>query len=305
MATHNGAGTLPRVLDAYTQLRYPAVPWKIVVVDNASTDGTSAILAAYAGRLPIESIYTPRRGKNIALNLGVAHCQGDLVVFTDDDAVPQADWLSKLFEVVISRPEFDIFGGGIDPLWPDGQCPPWISRLVNLGATFAVTPVDLGEGPVPAAQVWGPNMAVRRRVFDEGHRFDESVGPSSGQYVMGSEVEFTTRLERAGYRAWFAAAARVGHIIRSHQLQPAWIIQRGYRLGRHMFHQESSQAMGNGVPRLRGAPRWMYGKLVKQAAQAFIGRVKGDFDQRFLADWEISFLRGYLYEAARHAKSAH
>lgn len=300
LATHNGAGTLPRVLEGYTRLQSPEGGWRLVIVDNASTDATAQLLAQFSPLLPLHAMHTERRGKNIALNLGLGHCLGELVVLTDDDAVPDADWLVALQRVARQQPSFDTFGGRIDPLWPDDRCPDWIVRLVNLGATFAITPADMVPGPAAAARVWGPNMAIRMRVFESGHRFDEGVGPAAGQYVMGSEVEFTCRIERAGHRAFYAPDARVAHIIRPHQMEPLWIIGRGYRLGRHMFHQERDLIPPD-MARFRGAPRWMWRRFLLETLRAGWGHLRRDFDVHFKADWEVSFLRGYLDEAARHA----
>jgi glycosyltransferase involved in cell wall biosynthesis len=39
LATYNGAETLPKALNAYCQLQAPTAGWKLVVVDNGSTDG--------------------------------------------------------------------------------------------------------------------------------------------------------------------------------------------------------------------------------------------------------------------------
>jgi len=303
LATHNGAGTLPRVLQAYTQLWVPAGGWRVVIVDNASTDSTPDLLAQFTPLLPLHAMQTNQRGKNIALNLGLAQCQGDLVVLTDDDAVPHADWLLAFQRVASEQPQFDTFGGRIDALWPDDNCPEWILRLVNLGATFAVTPDDMVAGPVVAARIWGPSMAIRNRVFESGHRFDETVGPAAGQYVMGSEVEFTCRIEAAGHRAFHAPEAKVGHIIRSHQMAPPWIIGRAYRLGRHMFHQERGHISPD-ISRFRGAPRWMWRRFVQERFRSVWGHLRADFDTHFKADWEVSFLRGYLEEARRHASTA-
>ncbi|THF63648.1 glycosyltransferase family 2 protein [Pseudothauera nasutitermitis] len=302
LATYNGAATLLRVLEAHTLLEAPRGGWRLVVIDNASTDDTPAILSRYAGRLPLTVLRTGRRGKNLALNLGLQHASGDLVVFTDDDAPPAPDWLAALCRCAAEQPDYDIFGGRIEALWPH-EPPEWIGRLVNLGATFAITPAGLASGPIPAAQAWGANMAIRRRVFDQGQRFDEGVGPAAGNYVMGSEVEFTGRLERLGHRAWFCAQARVGHFIRPHQLSREWIVGRAYRLGRHMFHQERP-ALRADERLLLGAPRWKYRRLLDEQLRRLLARLRRDHDAAFTADWEAALLRGYLHEARQATRSA-
>ncbi len=298
LATHNGAGTLRRVLDAYTRLDTTGIQWRVVVVDNASTDGTPGLLEEYSRQLPLVALRTEKRGKNLALNLGLAHCTGDLVVLTDDDSVPETTWLQTWLATARAHADFDVFGGSIQPLWPERGCPDWIARLIDIGAVFAVTPKWLVSGPIDAAWVWGPNMAVRRSVFDAGYRFEESVGPAAGQYMMGSETEFTRRIERAGHRAWHAADIRVGHIVRAAQLEEKWIIQRAYRIGRQTFNEvRSSVVSGARGPLFRGAPRSVWRYLAKEIARSVWARLMRDFDGRIRADWQVSHLRGYLHEA--------
>ncbi len=298
MATHNGASTLPSVLDSYLQLAPPTGGWCLVVIDNASTDDTSKIIKSFTNKLPLLPLFTERRGKNVALNIGLRHIEGDLVVFTDDDTIPNRDWLTILRQSALEQPDYDIFGGQIEPIWP-GELPAWIPRLVNLGATFAITPQGIATGPVSAAQIWGSNMVVRQHIFADGHRFHEGVGPQDGEYIMGSEVEFTRRIERLGYKAWFIANARVGHMIRPYQMDPKWIIQRAYRLGRHMFHQEKD-SFTTTIKLIRGAPRWQYRRLISAYANSIAGVILRNSDRKFTADWSISFLRGYLAEANKN-----
>src|SRR5688572_29690523 len=93
IATYNGARTLPEVLKAYCALQPTDGRWKLVVVDNGSTDRTSEIIAAYRQHLPLTYLIEPKQGKNAALNTGLTCRAGDLLVLTDDDVLPRSDWL--------------------------------------------------------------------------------------------------------------------------------------------------------------------------------------------------------------------
>lgn len=297
MATYNGAGTLPRVLKSFSQLVAPEGGWRLVVVNNLSTDDTPRILENFRNELPLLVLDSDRRGKNVALNQGLAHVEGDLVVLTDDDVIPDCNWLVSLRRAADRNTSYDIFGGHITPVWPENM-PEWILRLVNLGATYGITPRELTMGPIAASRIWGANMAVRNSVFTAGNHFHEGVGPAEGQYMMGSEVEFTTRIERLGHKAWFVADASVGHIIRKNQVDREWIVQRSYRLGRHMYHQEIA-SLPSDTKLLRGAPRWKYRQLLSAISRSLTSSLVRNFDAKFSADWEVSFLRGYLAEASR------
>jgi hypothetical protein len=94
---------------------------------------------------------------------------------------------------------------------------------------------DLPEGEVRAGEFYGPNMAVRGRVLDAGHRFDENIGPNADDpdYPMGSETEFCFRLARtAGTRSWFTRGPLVDHVVRPEQWSAEALLGRSFRGGR-------------------------------------------------------------------------
>lgn len=296
LAVCNGADTLPVVLEAYLELRLPSGGWKLVIVDNGSTDDTALVLDRFQTLLPMTRLFVPQRGKNVALNAALDLRQGDLVVFTDDDAIPAPDWLHELRTTADLRKEFDIFGGVIRPRWsrpPD----PWILDWVPKGITYAITDPLLEDGPIAATSVWGPNMAVRSRIFDAGHRFAADVGPRQGfSYPMGSETEFNLRMERGGYRAWFTASAVVEHIITDDQMERRWVLSRAVRYGRGIFQRERLKEMP--LPRmLAGLPRHQIPRLLRHFGRLVLARIMGDAEAVFLASWRLRRDWGYSREA--------
>ena len=299
MATHNGSTTLPRVLESYGGLVPPHGGWRLIVVDNASTDGTREVLRRFATRLPLLAIHTEKRGKNVALNAGIERIEGDLVVFTDDDAIPDADWLSCLQQAAALHMDYDVFGGHIRAIWP-GQPPDWIRRSVDLGAVYAVTPARRLSGPTLPGHIWGPNMAVRRNVFALGHRFDEGFGPQPGQYVMGGEVEFLHRIARQGHRAWFVGNATVGHIIRPHQLERSWILERAHRLGKYMYHSDKTRL----ASLAKAMVYWKRARMSVEQAARWLGTLAKSEGMTFSAEWRLAFLEGYRAEATK-SRGAH
>lgn len=303
MATYNGATTLPRTLDAFLALASPRQGWNLVVIDNGSTDGTKQVVDTYLDQLPLHYLYEARRGKNAALNTGLAfslkHLPTDLFVFTDDDTTPAPDWLLQLASCADDHPDSAVFGGCITPEWA-APPPDWLLRLTPLGLTFGVTSDALEDGPVHPGLVWGANMAIRREVFDAGHRFSETVGPNGGDYAMGSEIELTRRLHSLGYQSRFCPAARVGHYIRAHQLTKEYVLLRAWRHGRGKFRQDAPGVF----PELFGIPRWMFARFAVEALGWLWARALNRQDQCFLHQWEMATLRGYFHEARRNAHPA-
>ena len=300
MATHNGAGTLPAVLQAYTALDSPPGGWRLVIADNGSVDATATILAAFRGRLPLATVHVARRGKNVALNAALEQILRDtgdgqeLVVLTDDDALPRPDWLRRLHDCAQRQAGHALFGGAIVPAW---QVAParWLLARTPSGLTWGLTQPGLPEGPIYPGLVWGANMAVRRRVFMDGVRFDESIGPNGASYVMGGEVQLNLRLARAGHLAWFCPQACVAHIIRPNQVEAHWVLRRAWLHGRGRFRQEP---LGN-APRWLGVPRWMLWRFVRESAGLLQAWLLRDREAQFVRRWELANLRGYFYQAWR------
>lgn len=280
LSTRNGVDVLPRVLEAYTRQKSVTFDWRIVVVDNDSTDGTPQIIHQYAPRLPLVSLKQVQPGKNKALNLGLGSVLGD-VILTDDDAIPAPDFLASWKKVLEGNLEYDLFGGRIEPLF-EKPLPEWMMRSrFNWHILFAMR--DLPEGPMSEVEIFGPNMAVRGRVFEAGLRFNENIGPNgSKSYPMGSETEFCRRAGKAGHKAWFARAPQVQHIVRPHQLTTEFWLQRSYRFGR-------GQAFQRGVsPEQPSAQRNLHRAYLELAS-----RLNPFPYRRFRAQWQRQWNMGF------------
>ena len=301
VATRNGARTLPHVLDGYQRLLAVPGGWKLVVVDNGSTDGTPAIVRQFAATLPLTYCEEPRPGKNRALLRGLDEVEGDLVVFSDDDATPDPGWLSALRRTADEHPDFDMFAGTIRPRW---EVPPerWVLEEVDLAACYTLTDPTLTAGLISPKLVWGPNMALRQRVFDRGYRFDPAVGPSGNSYAMGSETDLTVRLGEAGFQAWFCPDAVVHHFVRAHQLDRKWILGRAVRFGRGTYRRQLMR-QSETPPLWFGVPRYLYRQIGSRAltyAWAAVVTRRKSFRER----WALSRLLGYAIQARAHYRNS-
>ena len=293
--THNGIRTLRPVLDAYLALQTPQGGWKLVIVDNASTDGSADIVAAYRGRLPLILLSEEKLGKNAALNAGLAHVEGDLVVLTDDDALPRSDWLVNIRSAADSHSAYSIFGGVVLPHW-EITPPDWILKWVPLGPVFTLTPPSMRDEPMDPSLVFGPNMAVRTKVFEDGFRFDSTIGPQGKNYAMGSETEFVRRLARHGHRAWHISNAVVEHWIRDFQMTRSWILGRAIRFGRGAYRLRRLEQQAQ-MPSWFGVPRYLFRETLRQAALLSKALLISSGERAFRARWELNVLRGQITEA--------
>jgi glycosyltransferase involved in cell wall biosynthesis len=295
MATYNGVRTLPTVLDAYRALEPPPGGWKLVIVDNGSTDSTQEVIASFAEKLPLTYVFEPQKGKNAALNTGLSHIEGDLIVLTDDDAVPRPDWLVQLRIAADSQPSFSIFAGVVLPRW-EVNPEPWIPSWVPLDVTYALTDPAWPEGPITPRQVYEPNSAYRAHIFRSGHKFDPAIGPKGSNYPMGSGSEFHVRLLKAGFTAWHCKSAVVEHMVRKSQMEKRWVLGRAFRYGRGQFRQEIKDTLQS--PRLIfGIPGFILREVLTQALRVARAKLRGDEGKLFTERWNLNFQIGQAYEA--------
>src|SRR6266852_6340317 len=293
MATYNGAGTLPEVLTAYCKLKSPDGGWKLLIVDNGSTDSTKEIIACFRSRLPLTYIFEPTLGKSAALNTGLLNVTGDLVVMTDDDALPRPDWLVQMRVAADSQPSFSIFGGAIVPHW---EIPPeeWI--LAWQCPTLTITDPAWEEGPIVVGRLSGPNMAVRSEVIEAGYRFNTSLGPVGPRYQMGEEADFLQRLGKAGFRAWYCKRAVVAHMILRDQMKKEWVLRRAVPLGRAQYRWEYTELSQTPPVLLLGIPRYMIREILAQAIHVARAKLSQDEDTVFKKRWRLHYLVGRAIE---------
>jgi GT2 family glycosyltransferase len=162
----------------------------------------------------------PVAGKSRALNIGIEAVEGRLVVLADDDAIPSPSFLEAWAQFLEERGNYALYGGAIDVLFETPQ-PKWlIETRLHFALMFAER--NLQEGPIGPDEIYGPNMAIRRSVFDQGFPYDQDIGANGTDpnYPMGEETEFCRRVVQSGVGCWFAREPRVQHIVRSHQVWP-------------------------------------------------------------------------------------
>ena len=183
--THNGSATLAVCLRALRASSYS--PAEIIVVDDASTDG-SAEIAAQAGCrvLRLERNVGAARAKNH----GARQATGDILFFTDDDVIVAPDALARLVENYADARVAGVIG------LLDQQIPfeDFASNFKNLWMRFSYAKV-----PRDGIGLFYTSIAsLRREIFLQLGGFDENYSGAS----IAEDTEF-------GQRAWLA-----GHFIR-------------------------------------------------------------------------------------------
>jgi peptidoglycan/xylan/chitin deacetylase (PgdA/CDA1 family) len=97
ISAHNEAAVIGRKLENALALDYPRERLEIVVISDASTDGTDAIVSEFSARQGVILRRQPERlGKTAGLNRTLPTLRGEIVVFSDANALYQPDALRML-----------------------------------------------------------------------------------------------------------------------------------------------------------------------------------------------------------------
>jgi GT2 family glycosyltransferase len=173
----------------------PRCSFEIIVVDDASTDSTSRMLAPYGDRIRIVT-HTKNQGFATACNDGAAIATGDYLVFLNNDTIPQAGWLDALVDYSSARPECGMVGSKL--LFPNGTiqhagiaiCQDLHPRHIYVGFP-AHHPVVNKARRMQA--VTGACVLLPREVFTQAKGFDTV-------YTNGFEdIDLCHRLTDTGY----------------------------------------------------------------------------------------------------------
>lgn len=190
-------------------LRGTRLPDELLIVDQSDCcDSTEAVVHAFASTAPVTVRYllSERRGLSLARNEGIVASYGELIAFTDDDAIVRPDWLERLEREFSTYPDLALAFGTVEPP------PTYDWRTEKLPYAFVPTrrPVHLFDRQ--SLGIMGANMALRRAAFERLGPFDPLLG--AGTRVMaGEDTEYLLRAltHRPALRVHTLAEARVVH----------------------------------------------------------------------------------------------
>ncbi len=227
ICTRNRADSLARTLAAMRRLPLPA-GWavELLVADNGSTDATPEVVAAAAedAPFPIRRVAAPRPGLAAARNQALAAAGGSLILFTDDDCLPEPDWLVQAVALLAAEP-MQVLGGRVELANPDH-----LHVSVKTDRDRAV----LGPRDALFGFIHGANLGFGRIVLDRIGWFDERFGAGTPLHAA-EDTDFFWRALRAGIPVVYDPGFAVSHDHGRSGQATYWRLMRGYWFSKGAF----------------------------------------------------------------------
>lgn len=228
----------------------PEGEYEVIVVDNASADGSAAMVRAdFPAVALLENVDNP--GFAGANNQAIARSRGRYLLLLNPDTVVEAEALAALVAFMDAQPDAGAAGALL--LNADGSlqlsCHPSptlfreVCQLFHLDGLYPLANYRMADWPRdtprPVETARGAALIVRREVI-------ERVGPLDASYFMYSEeVDWCLRIRRAGWRIYWVPQSRVVHYgsQSTRQVAAAMFVQL-YRGKLHYFRKNFGRAQG-------------------------------------------------------------
>jgi glycosyltransferase involved in cell wall biosynthesis len=216
ICTYNGAALLPQTLQhlARQQVR-PDIAWEVVVVDNASTDQTQAVIEnEWPSNQPpamLTVVYQPKPGLTYAREMALATAQYEFVLFCDDDNWLAPDYLTIAYDLLQRHPQIGVLGGKGElvfespvPLWARGH------------GLFANGPQAPSSGRVKNNVVYGAGSIIRKtaiKAITQTNFTPLLTDRLGAKLSAGGDYELCYAIAMAGYEIWYEDRLRFKHFM--------------------------------------------------------------------------------------------
>jgi glycosyltransferase involved in cell wall biosynthesis len=146
--------------------------WRIVLVDDGSSDATAAVVAPYVERLGsrISFIQQPNLGVSAARNTAIRNSSGEFLALLDADDVWLPDRLLESLKSFDGRPQIGLTYGFNTRIGPDGTVIDTFDRRQRHGEGWIAPYLYMRRIDLPA-----PTITFRRQCIEEVGVFDETL----------------------------------------------------------------------------------------------------------------------------------
>ncbi len=225
ICTYNRAYLLPETLPTIFQQNISNDHYKVLIVNNNSTDNTAQLLDGFIKRYDNLSVFNePKQGLGYAKNAGMNASTTEWIVFLDDDAKVPNDFVKKAL-TNINNDNFICFGGVYLPWYKYGK-PKWFhdKYASNKGKLLEFNTLKKNF-------ISGGIMAIKKSVLHKFGGFPTNLGMSGNKIAYGEETLLQIRMRNSGLEIGYDPNWVIFHLVNRYKLSPWWFIKTGFASG--------------------------------------------------------------------------
>lgn len=233
ICTYNREKYIYNVLRSVAENDVPRSEYEIVLVNNNSIDGTKSECERFAreyGDVAFRYIEEHNQGLSFARNAGIQASQGDVLVYVDDDAMVNKEYLRTYQDFFEAHPDAMAAGGPILPVYETSE-PAWFSHFTRALITGKVYLGDkerrFPRGKFPG----GGNAAYRKAVFDQVGLFNVELGRKGNSLMGAEEKDLFDKMTALGIEFFYLPTAILYHIIPAKKLTKEYFDRLTYSIG--------------------------------------------------------------------------
>ena len=208
--------------------------YEIVLVNNNSTDGTESECQRFAKDHPevaMRYCVEKQQGLSYARNRGIMESQGEVLVYVDDDAMVNREYLQTYAKFFNRNKEAVAAGGPITPRYDGCEEPSWMShytrQLVTGELNLGTREREFPKGAFPG----GGNAAYRKSVFDEVGLFNVELGRKGNSLIGAEEKDLFDKMTSRGMKFYYLPNAILYHLIPPKKLTQDYFDRLTYGIG--------------------------------------------------------------------------
>ncbi len=260
---------LERTLQCLVDADLPESLNRILVIENGKKDEAETKVANFAALLPVEYLYTPVGSKCAALNLALESCQGEFVVFFDDDVRIERGCIRAYADAAAGKTNGEFYAGKCNVDY-DVEPPEWLKHYLPFSAKgwgYGDQMQDLTE---PLAL--GFNWAAFADDITNAGSFNPEIGP--GRLIsIGDETDLQRIMLSQGIKGVYLPDALVWHHVPADRCSTEWTLERNRRMGLLVGRKLGSAPVTRRICKAAAA----FGKIVGLGVLTKVGKsVMGD-----------------------------
>ena len=252
ICTYNREKYIGPLLDSIAKNDYPTTDYEILLVDNNCTDNTRVVCDAFVTAHPeitFRYVVETEQGLSAARNKGIKEAKGEIIIYVDDDALVDADYIRNYAEHFDSHPETMAAGGPIEPLYETEE-PKWMSpytkALLTAWMNYGDKVREYPNGRYPG----GGNAAYRKVVFDKVGIFNTELGRKGNLLLASEEKDIFDKMHALGMQVLYLPTPVLHHIIPQAKLEEDYFNRLTLQIGRSERMRTRAISKGKYIKRL-------------------------------------------------------